>query len=176
MWTDQIETALRSDSVTRPVFGGVFPCDQLPRSLPEGKRLFVANTDPAGKSGQHWVAFYFHPEGGCTYFDSYGLEPVKEEFIDFMEEHATYWTWNSKRLQHPRSTLCGHYCIFFGVHICRGATMEKIASMFDVNKRFNDIMVADFVEHYFDIGATPPTTSMSCSQTCCSGMENFNYV
>ena len=91
LWTHEIEAALKGDALTRPVFGGVFPSNKLPRKIGEGQRIFVANTDPAGEPGQHWVALYFHPEGGCSYFDSYGLQPIKEPFVQFMEDNSKGW-------------------------------------------------------------------------------------
>ena len=173
MWTDQIETILRSDPVCRPLFGGVYPCDQLPQSKPPGKRLYVANTDPAHRPGEHWVAFYFHPNGTCYYFDSYGLPPARQSFHDFMGRNAESWTGNLKRIQHHQSNVCGHYCIFFGVHICRGLSMQDIVKMFDADKKMNDLMAVDFVEHYYPI-SHDVVRSNSSHQTCiCALKSNF---
>ena len=175
MWTDQIEAILKSDPVSAPQFGGVYPCNTLPQTLPYGKCLYVANTDPAGKPGEHWVAFYFHPNGTCYYFDSYGLPPLRQSFLDFMQRNAKSWVYNMQRLQQPESDVCGHYCIFFGLHMCRGKTMQGLLKIFDANKKLNDLIVIDFIEHYYPmmVGASHPSPY---NQRCtCASMSNFLF-
>lgn len=173
MWTNQIEYLLNKDPGTRPVFGGVFASDELPEYIQPGKRLYVANTDRAHQPGQHWVAFYFDSDGGCCYFDSYGHYPLLDCFIAFMERNSKHWRFNYKRIQHAKSTLCGHYCVFFGIHVCRGKTMEQIAEMFDVDTNFNDIMVADFINHYYNANVLP---AFSPSNQCCrSAMDTISF-
>lgn len=174
MWSNQIETVLTRDTKTQPVFGGVYASDQLPKDLLPGKRLYVANTDPASKPGQHWVAFYFDQNGGCSYFDSYGFPPTQESFLTFIQNNANHWTFNTERIQHPKSTVCGHYCIFFGVHMCRGLKMGKIVSMFDADPRLNDIMVVHFINHYYLSSAD--TTLNNSGQTCCCALESLPYM
>lgn len=171
MWTNQIEDILKNDVATRPVFGGVYASDELPTHLHPGKRLYVANTDPASKPGQHWVAFYFAPNGTCSYFDSYGLSPLKQSFVSFMERNADQWIYNHKRLQHAKSTLCGHYCIYFAVHICRGDPMQKIVRTFDTDTRYNDILIADFIDHYYGTKVLPASSSLN--QCCRCAMSTF---
>ena len=173
MWTNQIDYLLKKDPTTRPVFGGVFASDELPQHIESGKRLFVVNTDPAHQPGQHWVAFYFHPDGTCSYFDSYGLYPLLKCFVQFMERNSKQWTFNRKRIQHAKSTMCGHYCVFFAIHMCRGKSMEKIANMFDTDKRLNDIMVADFINHYFGTQVLPAFSSVN--QCCRSAMNTMTF-
>ena len=171
MWTSEIDAILSSDPATRAVFGGVFASDQLPKKVPEGKRLYVANTDPANKPGQHWVAFYFHPNGVCYYFDSYGLHPLKPAFIKFIKDNAESCDYNARSIQHHKSLVCGFYCIFFGVHMCKGASMTKIISMFTINKRFNDLMVTDFVDHYY--GKFKKMNTDTLNQNCCCALESM---
>lgn len=171
MWTGQIERILSHEPVTAPFFGGVFPSNQLPKTVHYGQRVFVANTHPASKPGEHWVAFYFPPEEDtCWYFDSYGFPPLKKSFERFMESNVSDWTFNSQWLQDSRSQLCGHYCIFFAVHACRGMSMKSIVQLFDVNKTFNDMMVADFVKYYYPASET---MSSSRNQCCCSAMHSL---
>ena len=169
MNTFQLEQILSQDPLTSPVFGGVYPSDGLPTSLPPGKRLFIANTDPAHKPGEHWVAFYFTPGGVCTYFDSYGLPPFIPSFNRFIARNADTWKHNPRRLQHLTSQLCGHYCIFFGVQMCRGMNLNNILRLFDVDTRFNDIMMRDFVEHYY--GHYLQKKSEDNSQSCCGALK-----
>ena len=171
MITSQIKKILSEDPVTRPVFGGVYASNRLPKHVTPGKRLFIANTDPANKPGEHWTAFYFTPDNTCVYFDSYGVPPLVNSFETFMNNNASGWLFNNKRLQHPSSMLCGQYCIFFAVHICRGMPLREIISLFDNDLRLNDRMVAEFVEHYYGHHlSSPPYTSdyqSSKKAMCC---------
>lgn len=172
MDTAQLEKTLRSDPIIRRQFGGVFASDRLPRTVQEGKRLFIANTDPAHKPGTHWIAFYFSPSGVCNYFDSYGKEPCMTSFISFMQRNADSWIYNSTPLQHPGSVVCGQYCVMYGHCMTRGSSMSKFVSLFDINKRFNDLMVMDFIQHHFQ-----PTSGKTSehSQACCSIIKSPNH-
>ena len=86
MNTNQIKYALEQDPFTRKMFFGVFPSDKLPRTLEKYPCGFVANTDPSGKPGTHWVSFYFPSEEEGELFDSYGHPPsfYRDSFGDFL--------------------------------------------------------------------------------------------
>ena len=64
---------------------GTFSRDTLPRSI-KNNFLFIVNTDPSTKPGEHWVAISKNSDGTGEYFDSYGLPPLHKEFITFMYE------------------------------------------------------------------------------------------
>ena len=166
MNTWQLENVLRGDRITRAVFGGVFPSDELPSRVPEGKRLFIANTDPAAEPGQHWVALYFGKGPHCTYFDSYGLPPFVGGIDRFIDGNAECWTYNEKSLQDPNSTMCGHYCVFFAVHLCDGMSLGRIQRMFHKDKQWNDRMVEAFVRERYKSNYVKDCSPYN--QTCCS--------
>ena len=175
MLTSEIEKVLSSDCIVGPAFGGVYPSNKLPKSVYPGKRLFIANTDPAGKPGEHWVAFYFHPDGHCIYYDSYGSPPLLRAFSRFMENNSHYWIFNTQGVQDINSSLCGFHCIFFAVHICRGMNLSKFLSMFDSNRKFNDLMVYDFVNHYYG-DKLSKQKNIYVEQSCCkASLKNLMY-
>ena len=95
---------------------GVFPRDMLdtPR---RPKCAFVWNTDPHTKKGQHWVALYINQKNVGYYFDSYGKPPQHQEFITFMKKHCKRWVYNDVRVQDTDSTACGHFCVYFLIHM-----------------------------------------------------------
>ena len=70
----------------------VFPRDILPQPI-DG--AYVVNTDPHYKSGQHWVAMYLNGGRG-EYYESLGLPPMYEEFVDSLPKK---WTFNSRTAQ-----------------------------------------------------------------------------
>ena len=48
----------------------------------------------------------------AEYFDSAGLEPLKLEFYEFMNQNP-YFLYNNLVLQDDFSMLCGEYCIHY---------------------------------------------------------------
>ena len=85
-----IEEVLRKNIGAK--FVGVFPRDILPQPI-DG--AYVINTDPHYKPGQHWVAMYLKGGRG-GYYDSLGLPPMYDEFMEFLPKK---WTFNSKTVQ-----------------------------------------------------------------------------
>ena len=165
LYTPQLERILSSRHFTGCGFGGVYPADKLPRRVSPTKRFYVANTDPAHKAGEHWVAFFFTPNNTCVYFDSFGLPPLLTPFHRFIEENSERWIYNSKRLQHPSSTLCGHYCIFFLHFMCMGKTLDSVVGALSDDLKWNDWAVTDFVNHFYQVDGLPSPTSPPF-QTC----------
>jgi hypothetical protein len=95
MNTQQIEHA----SKTSKKFCGVFPADQLPKSLSTFPCGFVVNTDPSTKPGTHWVVFYFPTYNTGEFFDSYGQPPehYNESFKTYFKPYE--WKHNTQKLQ-----------------------------------------------------------------------------
>ena len=62
----------REDHELKHYFRGVFPADKLP-TVPKwrvGSDAYIVNTDPAGETGEHWLAIWKHKRI-CEVFDSY---------------------------------------------------------------------------------------------------------
>lgn len=175
LWTTHIEKILSTNPDTAPVFGGVFASDQLPVDVPYNKTLYIANTDPAHKEGEHWVLFQFnHESRTCIYFDSMGFVPLVEDFYTFIFNNANKMKENTRPLQGPRSDVCGEYCVFFGIHLCRGRSMDSILSMFDLDKRFNDLMVKDYVNYHYDVKPETEGGVQALNQCSCSFLKAWN--
>ena len=130
---------------------GVYPGDMLPPKAPSVKPgFYIANTDPHYKAGEHWVAFYIPSnltKNPMEYWDSYGLYPP-EIFTPFLE--ASYLR-NTKFIQHPLSSTCGQYCIYYILKRYRGHSLEKIVGEFSVDTLQNDIIVNKTVEDNFNV-------------------------
>ena len=152
MNTAELEETLWQDPKVRSMLGGVFPCDRLPNKILSSKRIFIANTHPASRKGEHWVAFYFPPQGKCIYFDSFGLPPIIPSFVDFMEKNAKNWTYNSKRLQDFNSNVCGHYCLLFAYYMARRKPLHQMLKLFDKRTHINDKKVVDFLNIIYPAG------------------------
>ena len=80
--------------------------------LPEEKPLDVkAYTDTSDKPGEHWVAIYFRNNDEAIYFDSYGLPPLDDYILPFIQRNARHWIYYKEMLQSPWRRVCGMYCI-----------------------------------------------------------------
>ena len=147
MNTRQIEAVLHRDRVSRLKFCGVYAENALPRHLDTFPCSVVVNTDPKGKPGQHWVAFYFSSPQEGEFFDSYGHPPefYSLNYVKFLNRNAQDWTFNKTELQSAWSTVCGEYCVFYVLNRAHGVRMSTIVNVFSSNKERNDHQVHEFV-------------------------------
>ena len=103
--------------ITPPLsrFLGVFAADEVAdaAACAEIATCFVANTDPAEKPGEHWVAvFYDHPRcrpRNLYFFDSYGENATDYGFL----VTGSLIRNNPHRLQGLYSKVCGEYCMLY---------------------------------------------------------------
>lgn len=128
---------------TKHVFMGVFPCDRLPKNIPQNKTIaIIANTDPAHKSGQHWVA-YFYSKTCVYYFDSYGKPPKSYALRKMMKFRRAQKVFG-RRIQ-GLGKECGYYCLYFILAMIYG----KDFSCFGDDYNANDRLVRKLVQAYF---------------------------
>ena len=145
---DEIATVLLRDPFVQPVFHGVFSSDLLPQlPLKHRPAALVVNTDPSCRPGEHWIAIYLPKCGPVEYFDSYGKPPNVASIRTFLARNGDTFKINPKPLQGPLSSVCGHYCIYYLLHRCRGQSMEAITGRFDVDQQRNDKDVLYFTTH-----------------------------
>jgi hypothetical protein len=144
MNTDEIVQILERDNRTKRSFRGVYACDELPR-MATTTSLYVCNTDPSTKPGEHWVVIYFDGKRRAEFFDSFGMHPSVRTFETFLNNNSTMWIHNEKAVQYPFSHACGYHCIFYSVHRCIGYDMNAIVNMYTNNMMYNDFIVKEFV-------------------------------
>ncbi len=146
MTTDQLRRRLLSDPYTRK-YGGVCGMNQLPAKIGRKLRLYVVNTDPSWLSGTHWVAFYFPLRGPAEYFDPAGHTPERynRRFSNILLVNGLSYVYNTDRLQSQLSTMCGAYCLFYGMWRCRGLSMGDILNELSSDHGHNERTVHDFL-------------------------------
>ena len=139
----------------RAGFLGVFPRDKLP--LLKDPRLplgLIINSDKANLPGQHWLAVFVNAKGHVCFFDSfgksslfYGIEIDKFICDSFPWTKGNYQE-NHTQVQHPRSSLCGLFSIFFLYFSCRGLSLAEIIRKFEYPKHlhFNDTVLMHFAK------------------------------
>jgi hypothetical protein len=172
MNTVQIESALGQDPAVSPHFLGVFPCDKLPQPT-KYPCAVVANTDPAGAKGEHWVAFYIADDGTVEYFDSFGMPPLNCDLFSYFESSGKKYKFNDVQLQGISSTACGHYCIAFLARRVRGQSLDDIVHKFFKGGKTpgqNDKRIEQLVTDTYSIKPTPSSLDLhgkGTIQCCC---------
>lgn len=121
---------------------GVFPRDRI--RITRAPTAYVLNTDPHNKKGEHWVAVYINERKVGHYFDSYGLPPYHEEFIIFLQNYCKHWIYSDQNIQGFKEKTCGHFCIFFLIHMSEGWSMEQIIKVFNSDFDKNNKIVKSF--------------------------------
>ena len=123
MNTRDIESILTSEERGMlPYFGGVFARDEFIRTFTdETSKFFVFNTHPSGGAGEHWLGVLVDEEE-VHFFDSYGQTPsiAYPDVYKVITRGGKNLTWNKIRLQGLVSTVCGDYCVLFGLLWSRG--------------------------------------------------------
>ena len=141
MRTRELASLLKKHKDTQHLFKGVYPCDKIPKSLPSNAAI-IANTDPYGKSGRHWVAYFFNPTH-VYYFDSYGQPPLNKELKRPMTVRKSK-KYFGRRLQ-GSSPVCGHYCLYFILAMIKGWGFTHFNHLLD----HNDLLVKKLVTRHF---------------------------
>ena len=169
MDTLQIYKVLACDPETKRHFRWVGPKDKLEKTA-RRPALYVANTDPSGKPGRHWVAMFLEADGTGTFFDSFGRAPsaVDSTFEKFIEKHSDVQiVWNTIPIQCPVSMTCGLYCLYVLCWLCRGFVLDEILSDFDPNDLLsNDDSVLEWIDRNFPCELPFVDTSALIRQTC----------
>ena len=133
MNTKQLWTALTLNEVTNNYFDGVFSIDTL-ADIKEKPQLIISNTQGSHFPGEHWVLFFF--ENNCVdFFDSLGrdISYYGPEFIAFIKNFTNNFKQCLGRTQPIKSSLCGHYCLYYAYAKCTGYSMEEILNTISPN-------------------------------------------
>ena len=140
---EEISHILQSDEYTREIQHGVYSADTIP-AVTQCPAAYIVNTDDSDLPGQHWVSFYFeHPKKIAEYFDSYGLPPLRETFLQLLPARYKYC---SATIQGLNSITCGEYCIYFLQQRSRKKSIEDIVSTFSEDAEWNDKKVLQYIK------------------------------
>lgn len=138
MYEDDIATLLSADPAVWKMFGGVYALDEVPSNVKTPGYL-VVNTDARGKPGSHWVLVF--KSHRLYYFDSFGLPPLEPPLRKLPVEE-----YNATCVQSPSSVLCGLYCVFVAIRMCRGYTLQRCLSPFSRNVVSNDEILINLMK------------------------------
>jgi hypothetical protein len=107
----------------------------------------IVNTDEQDKPGTHWVAMYIPKRGCIEFFDSYGIPPLVEGHMKFLNKKGVIY--NKLELQSFTSNVCGQFCLCFLGSRTNGHSMRDFQNLFSKNKKSNDLIVRSHVNKIF---------------------------
>src|SRR6218665_2623799 len=73
------------------------------------------------------------------FFDSFG-RPPDAPFRTFLNYNCSNWIFNDRHLQSAISRFCGHYCIFYCLHRCRGSSVNAVVGKLTLDTGLNDYL------------------------------------
>jgi hypothetical protein len=125
---------------------GTFSRDTLPQNISKGHKILIANTDTSYEPGEHWVCISLNKNKSGEYFDSYGLPPLHQEFIDFLNNNCPNgWGYSPVHLQCSTCITCGHYCVVFAKLRSMGVSYCNFLSLFTKDPVANDEIIRDLM-------------------------------
>ena len=137
------------DVFTAKCFKGLAMQDSNMLPLPHADpALYILNTGSEKSRGEHWCAVYF---SGKTqeFFDPFGMPPVLYGFDKLLSTRQlppTVKRHSTICVQSVNSIVCGHHCIFYAFHKCRGFSLNEIQELYPQNDmKKNDEVALKFV-------------------------------
>jgi hypothetical protein len=107
----------------------------------------IANTDEQYQPGTYWVAMYILKRGCIEFFDSYGIPPLDEGHMKFLNKKGVMY--NKLELQSLTSKVCGQFCLCFLGSRTKGHSMRDFHKLFSKNKKSNDLVIKLHVNKFF---------------------------
>ena len=169
----------RDDPELKQVFWDGVPSDSLPQPLSTTTRTaYIANTDPRGEPGKHWLAVWMEPGRRCEVFDSYGL-PLLTYPAPGMHEWLVRWPTVYRRgvtLQALQSQTCGHYALLFLKARVRSVSFEEfLADFLPHDLVANDVKVAQQIRSLIKEELSEVDNAVPDCQGCASFEENQRH-
>lgn len=133
----------RGDTKCLMAFRGIYPLDQLPLLDMTPPLFIIFNTHIHNLSGQHWKAIFIDTDYCGEVFDSLAT-PTSDAIIRFMNKYSRKWTTNSLAYQHPLSSQCGAYVLYFVTQRLYYSSLEDFCKTFTLDTLLNEKMMSDF--------------------------------
>ena len=150
-----LSNLLWQNKFTKKYFRGIFALDTLPRKAKQ-PTILISNSDRAHLPGIHWVGIYIPGKNAENqapeFFDSYGREPTKPEFLDFLTSIETKKVlFNPMQIQSNGSSSCGQITCLYLLHKSKGKPLKSFLKLFSNDLNQNEIVVRKlFKKHFLD--------------------------
>lgn len=140
----EIESILNNDKFVKKFFLGVFPENHLKklRKLNENQSIVIWTCSYPLHINNicHFVVIYRNKKS-IFFFDPLSIFPTFYEFKNiknYLLKHNLSIKINRIRYQHPLSTKCGSFCLFFLLIKYRGINEKYFKNIFDLKKLENN--------------------------------------
>ena len=104
-----------ADGATLAAFHGVFSIDNLPFAVPHYPFFMIVNTQAHNLPGEHWISVFIDADRRGEMFDSFALPP-SNILVRWMNRFTHSFTSNRFTYQHPFSTTCGAFALYYVLH------------------------------------------------------------
>ena len=131
------------DRLTRTSFYDVIPIDTLPKFIPSLPFMMIVNMDTHNLPGTHWLAVYIDEHKRGEIFDSLAL-PTSLPLAKWMNQFTVSWRTNSRRYQHPLSSHCGAFALYFVLTRPHVSHMEDVTKTFGTSLYENESLAINF--------------------------------
>ena len=103
-------------------------------------KFYIINTDNQYGKGYHWVLLFNCKADKIIYFDSFGVPPLKE-IETLMRNSGKDGVYNTYRVQHLDSKLCGVFCIYVADELMKGdrELYEILTDFSNSNYKLNEL-------------------------------------
>ena len=132
-----------ADEKTREAFYGVYPLDELPRSIPHLPAFIIVNTQTRNLSGEHWKTVFIDKNRDGEVFDSLA-QPMNAMLIRFMNRFTRRWKRNHKVYQHADSATCGAFALYYILRRLDCPSLKCTLKSFSSSTNINEDTVEKF--------------------------------
>ena len=134
---------LNADEKTLHAFYDVRSIDDLPDSIPYYPIFIIINTHTKNLPGEHWKVIFIDKFRNGEIFDSLAI-PVNLYVSRWMNKFTRKWRRNLFAYQHPLSTTCGAFAIYYVMHRLNVTDQDAFLKTLSANAFANELKVTNF--------------------------------
>ena len=132
-----------ANTMTREAFYGVCPLDELPQFVSYLPIFIIVNTQTHNLSGEHWKTIFIDKNRDGEIFDSLA-QPMNAMLVKWMNRFTRRWKRNRKVYQHPNSTTCGAFALYYILKRLVYSSMNSLTQAFSSSLSANENVVQKF--------------------------------
>lgn len=134
-----------ADTKASIAFFNVYPIDKLPDFVPYLPIFIVVNTHTHNLQGEHWKTIFINENRYGEVFDSLA-QPMNDLLIRWMNRFTRRWKTNRKVYQHPKSTTCGAFALYYVLTRLDYPSLDAFTQSFSASINDNECLVRSFYE------------------------------
>ena len=128
---------------TQKAFHGIYSIDNLPEFISCLPCFLIINTHTHNLPGEHWKTVFIDENRCGELFDSLAT-PVSNFVIRWLNRFTRKWTTNKKRFQHPQTSTCGAFALYFILHRLDVGDMDTLTKTFSSRAYANEEKIVAF--------------------------------